>query len=77
MVKYLCKSDYTSKSGAKFCEGIIYDVGEVYFHYREVIHIRGLRCYIDRSIFNDYFIHCDDVVVMEVDLLFNNIMDGE
>ena len=71
MVKYLCKSDYTSKSGAKFCEGIIY--GGVYFHYREVIHIRGLRCYIDRSIFNDYFIHCD-VVVMEVDLF---IMDGE
>lgn len=75
MEKYICKRNYSSISGARFYKGEIYNVGVMYFQYREVFHLNGMRSYVDNKIFMDYFTKYNDIE-LEIDRLFNIIMDG-
>lgn len=75
MEKYLCTSKFCTKSGFVFYEGMVYEVGGMYHHFREVKHPNGLRCYVENVSFKECFVECDNELIV-VNNLFNSIMDG-
>lgn len=75
MEKYLCTHKFVTKTGFTFFDGRVYEVGNQYWHYMEVQHLNGLRCYVEIDMFRRSFVKYD-VDLVAVDKMFNIIMDG-